>query len=135
MKKKALEIESKRSQIKKVEEMFLEANKDFKLPDEDYRRLMIAVTEILINAIVHGNKENHKKKVRISVEYNDAQMKVIINDEGKGFEIETLPDPTLDEYLLDVHGRGIFIAKSMVDEFEYKLSAQGSEFILIVKKK
>ncbi|MCI0448761.1 MAG: ATP-binding protein [Chlorobi bacterium] len=135
MKKKAIEISSSRSEIKKVEELFLDVNEEFKLPDEDYRRLMIAVTEILMNAIVHGNKENYTKKVLISVEYNNEKMKVVINDEGKGFEIESLPDPTLKENLMEVHGRGIFIAKSMVDEFEYRLSDNGSEFILVVKKK
>jgi serine/threonine-protein kinase RsbW len=135
MKKRVFEIQSKRSQVKKVEEMMLEINKDFKLPDEDYRRLMIAVTEIIMNSIVHGNKENREKKVRVAVEYDSDKMKIVINDEGNGFEIESLPDPTLDENLMQAHGRGIFIAKSMVDEFEYKLGTGGSEFILVVKKK
>ena len=58
MKKYFLEISSERKNIKQVENLMLNANMDFGLPVEEYNKLMIAVTEIAMNAIVHGNKEN-----------------------------------------------------------------------------
>ncbi len=136
MKKLYLEINSEKKYIKEVEALMMKANSEFGLSDDEYSKMMIAVTEVAMNAIMHGNKENTYKKVRIYVEFDNFMIKIIIMDEGDGFEIERLPDPTDMDNILDVHGRGIFIARAMVDEFLYTHHAGlGSEFVLIVKKK
>ncbi|MCC6866935.1 MAG: ATP-binding protein [Ignavibacteria bacterium] len=135
MKKHYLEISSERRNIKEVENLMLIANKEFGLSDDEYNKLMIAVTEIAMNAIVHGNKENILKKVKIYVEHDNKQMKIVIMDEGEGFDIEKLPDPTDLENILDLHGRGVFIARAMVDDFFYQHLESGSEFVMIVNKK
>lgn len=136
MKRLTLEIESRRNKIKEVESLMMQANLEFGLNNNDYNKMMIGVTEIAMNAIVHGNRENEAKKVRLTVEYNDNMMKITISDEGKGFDYENLPDPTKPENIFDVHGRGIFIAKAMVDELTYsRRKDNGSEFVLKVYKK
>lgn len=136
MTKLFLEIESDKSRIKDIEALMLKANKGFGLTEQEYGKMMIAVTEVVMNAIVHGNKENLSKTVKIYVEYDDSQMKIVIMDEGEGFDITRLPDPTTSENILDVHGRGVFIARAMVDEFFYQhLDGLGSEFVMIVRKK
>jgi len=136
MTKLFLEIESDKSRIKDIEALMLKANKGFGLTEQEYGKMMIAVTEVAMNAIVHGNKENLSKQVKIYVEYDDSQMKIVIMDEGEGFDITRLPDPTTSENILDVHGRGVFIARAMVDEFFYQhMNGGGSEFVMIVRKK
>lgn len=136
MKKLFLEIESKRSNITKVEDLMMQANTHCGLTDDEYGKMMIAVTEIAMNAIVHGNKEDSSKKVKVDVECDDKSIKIIIKDEGVGFDIEHLPDPTIAENILDVHGRGVFIAKAMVDELDYiHIEGEGTEFVMLVKKK
>lgn len=136
MTKLFLEIESHKSRIKDIEALMFKANKGFGLTEEEYGKMMIAVTEVAMNAIVHGNKENLRKHVKIYVEYDNSQMKIVIMDEGEGFDITRLPDPTTTENILDVHGRGVFIARAMVDEFFYQhMNGGGSEFVLIVRKK
>lgn len=111
-------------------------NWEFGLPNEEYNKLMIAVTEITMNAIVHGNKENSGKKVKIYVEFDKKTLKIVIMDEGDRFEISRLPDPTVKENIMDLHGRGIFIARAMVDEFFYQYhEGTGSEFVMVVNKK
>ncbi|MCX7877638.1 MAG: ATP-binding protein [Ignavibacteria bacterium] len=136
MKKLFLEIESQRNRIKEVENLMFQANSEFGLSENDYNKMMIGVTEIAINAIVHGNKENISKKVKLSVEYNSEKMIITICDEGEGFDYENLQDPTSPENIMDVHGRGIFIAKAMVDDLKYThRKDNGSEFILTVYKK
>lgn len=136
MKKYFLEISSERRNIRQIENLMLNINKDFGLNDDEYNKMMIAVTEIAVNAIVHGNKENIFKKVKIYVEHDGIEMKIVVMDEGEGFEVEKLPDPTELENILDLHGRGVFIARAMVDEFFYQhLDGNGSEFVMIVRKK
>lgn len=111
-------------------------NKVFGLPVDEFNKMMIAVTEVVMNAIVHGNKENTYKKVKVYVEHDDKSMKIIVIDEGDGFDIKRLPDPTDTENILDLHGRGVFIARALVDEFFYQHhEGSGSEFMMIIRKK
>ena len=136
MKEHFLEIDSTRNNIKQVEALMHKVNMEFGLTNDEYNKMMIAVTEITMNAIVHGNKENPEKKVRVFIEYDDKLMRIVITDEGEGFEPERLPDPTIEKNLHDMHGRGVFIAKELVDEFYYQHhSGKGSEFVMIVRKK
>ncbi len=135
MKTVVKEITSSRHNIKEVEDVLLVINEDFKLPTEEYNKLMIVVTEVVMNAIVHGNKLDDSKVVKLTVNYNDKEMKIKINDEGNGFDFTNLPDPTTEENLLKNTGRGIFIVKSLIDDVEYKNTGKGSEIIITVRKK
>ena len=130
-----LEIRSQRNNIKEVESMMAKANKEFGLDDDEYGRMMIAVTELVMNAIVHGNKEDETKSVLICIEMNESEMKIVITDEGSGFLISEIPNPTEIENLLFAHGRGVYIAKALVDKLEYKHNDRGTEFTLMIKKK
>ncbi len=134
MKKFELVLESKRSEIRKFEELLEKTNQEFGLEMEKFINFQIACSEAIINSIVHGNKENENKKVYTRLEYDEVVLTVGIKDEGKGFDINQLPDPTSKENLMKESGRGIFIMKSLVDEFHCKTSENGTEFILIAKK-
>ena len=54
----------------------------------------------------------------------------IISDEGKGFNWNTLPDPTDEKNILELNGRGVYITKFLFDELEYS----GNGNIVRVKK-
>lgn len=127
-------MESRRNEIQKFEVLLEEANKIFNLPAEKFINLQIACSEALINAIVHGNEEDVNKKVFTYIEYNETVLTVGIKDQGKGFQIDDLPDPTSNENILKESGRGIFIIRSLVDDFTCNSSDNGTEFILSVRK-
>ena len=114
--------------------MLEQANQKFNLVAEKFINLQIACSEALINAIVHGNKEDESKNVYTNIELNEIHMRVRIKDEGSGFKVEEIPDPTSSENLLKEHGRGIFIIRSLVDEFACNSSEKGTEYILTVIK-
>ncbi len=134
MKKLNLTLESNRNEIKKFELLLEKSNEEFNLPVERFINLQIACSEALINAIVHGNRESNVKKVYTEIAYDDRSLFVNINDEGDGFDINRLPDPTSNENLMKEHGRGIYIIRSLVDDFRCSSSENGTEFILTVKK-
>lgn len=135
MKRLIIEISSQRNKINEIESLMKNANKEFGLNDDDFNKTMIAVTELVMNAIVHGNQEDESKHVKVRVEWDSKEMKVTIEDEGAGFLLSDIPDPTEIEHLFDVHGRGLFIAKAMVDKLDYKINDRGSEFTLLIRKK
>lgn len=135
MKTVSTEIKSVRNNIFKIEHLLKQVNVEFKLEDKEFRNVLVAVSELVLNAIVHGNKEKPEKKVSVKIDYDDKTMIIDVQDEGNGFDFENNPDPTLPENVFKSTGRGIFIVKSLMDNIQHKQNAKGTEFILTVKKK
>ena len=84
--------------------------------DESIRKMKLTITELLANAIGHGNKDNHSKKVTIGHIVENTIVAVAVMDEGDGFDPASIPDPTLPENLIKDHGRGLYIVSNHVDE-------------------
>lgn len=96
--------------------------------------MAIAITELVNNAINHGNKQKEDKKVTLTLYYGNGEIEASITDEGEGFDPEIIPDPLAEENLLKEIGRGIFIVKSLMDDFKYRVLPEGGTEISIVKK-
>lgn len=82
--------------------------------------LLIAVSELVNNAVIHGNQGNPKKKIKVSIEIDAGTFIFSVLDEGKGFESGKVEDPTKDENLHAVSGRGLFIASNLVDHIRFE---------------
>ena len=88
--------------------------------DEDlYGNILIAVTEAVNNAIIHGNKFSSDLQVLIDVLEDDKTFQFRITDFGTGFDFENLPDPTAPENIEKENGRGIFLIKNLSDDLEF----------------
>ena len=102
--------------------------------EDDLTKIGMAVRESMVNAVVHGNRYNANKKVRFSVSKNSESLTVRIADEGEGFDFENLPDPCAGENLFRSSGRGIFLIRSFMDEFQIRRLAPGGLEIVLVKR-
>lgn len=87
---------------------------------ENFGNVLIAVTEAVNNAILHGNKNVSNASVYIKSASNDISFLFSIEDEGNGFDFLTLPDPTAPENIEKENGRGIFLMKNLADEVEFE---------------
>ena len=101
--------------------------------DDDLMRIGMAVRESMVNAVVHGNRYNAHKKVRFSVGHNSQRYTVRVADEGEGFEFESLPDPLAPENIMRTSGRGIFLIRSFMDEFQMRHLEPGGTEVTLVK--
>ncbi|MBN1575747.1 MAG: ATP-binding protein [Chitinispirillaceae bacterium] len=88
-------------------------------PDEFIRKMKIVLTELLVNAIVHGNRRDSMKKVVIGHNIDRGRAVISIVDEGEGFDPSIIPDPTLPENLDRPWGRGLFIVRHYVDSISF----------------
>ncbi|MCU0391808.1 MAG: ATP-binding protein [Thermoflexibacter sp.] len=120
MKLLKLRIPSLPDNIRIVESFIDNARDKFSFDDDIYGNIMIAVTESVNNAIIHGNKQNKEKNVDLALEVADNNIRFIIRDEGEGFDYAHLPDPTAPENLLKVGGRGIFLIQNLADEVSFE---------------
>src|SRR5216684_4580466 len=80
----------------------------------------IALREALANAIIHGNHENHRKHVHVRCRCKRDEVSIAVKDEGRGFDINRVGDPTAVENRGSVHGRGIYLMKAFMDEVRFE---------------
>lgn len=100
--------------------------------DEDERhRIAMAVREAAVNAVLHGNAYDPKKKVTVSFENTGRDFIVTISDQGRGLDPGTIPDPLDPDNLLKQSGRGIFLIRSFMDEVRFRTLDPGTEITLI----
>ncbi len=86
---------------------------------DNYGNVLIAVTEAVNNAIIHGNMYDTDLLVKIKVDSGASEFCFSVTDAGKGFDFENLPDPTAPENIEKENGRGIFLMKNLADEVVY----------------
>jgi serine/threonine-protein kinase RsbW len=79
----------------------------------------MAVEEALVNAITHGNKEDPGKTVSVRLQSSPQRLRVEIIDEGEGFVLENVPDPTCDALLSQPHGRGLMLIRWFMSSVDY----------------
>ena len=123
----------------------------------DNVQLGVALEETLINAVVHGNLEvsselkqqddnaygrtiEHRRTmepycervIRISVSLTPDEGRFTIVDQGPGFDVSSLPDPTDPENLLKPSGRGIMLINAFMDDVQYNTA--GNQITLVKKR-
>ncbi|HQT92945.1 MAG TPA: ATP-binding protein, partial [Candidatus Kryptobacter bacterium] len=56
-----------------------------------------------------------------------------VEDEGGGFNPDSIPDPLLPENLLKPSGRGIHIIRSLMDQVDFEFTSRGTKVIMRLK--
>jgi serine/threonine-protein kinase RsbW len=80
----------------------------------------IALREALANAIIHGNHENPRKHVHVRCRCKPDEISIAVKDEGQGFDINKMPDPTAPQNTGSVHGRGTYLMRALMDEVRFE---------------
>lgn len=130
----SITISSSPDKISVVDEFLEDWLRRKGIPEDTIADLAIAVTELVNNAIKHGNKQSSDKKVTVILIYSKGEVRASVTDEGKGFDPDEIPDPLAEENLLKEVGRGLFIVRSLMDDFDYTLSSGGGTTVSITKK-
>jgi len=81
--------------------------------------LFVALDEAFVNAVKHGNKFDSQKLIRIAADVSRHEAKFTIEDEGEGFDVNSIPDPLDPENLFKTSGRGVMFIYNIMDEVKY----------------
>lgn len=115
-----------------AEEIAVQVAQKAGFEEDDLNKIAMAVRESMVNAVVHGNRYNARKRVHFWVSKEPDRLLVKVGDEGEGFDYEHLPDPLAEENLLRNSGRGIFLMRAFMDEFVIRrLAPTGIEVTLV----
>jgi serine/threonine-protein kinase RsbW len=115
---KQIIIESDLGNIKHAVDQIRGVLESIGVDESDMFDIRLCLEEALINAIKYGNKFDKSKKVRIDFNYKDRKATISIEDNGRGFNLNSVPDPTTDENILKGSGRGVFLIKHLMDSLE-----------------
>ena len=100
--------------------------------DDDCFKIGMSVREGVINAYNYGSQKQPGKKIFVTFELTPEKLIVRVQDQGKGFRLQDVPDPLADENLLKSSGRGIFLIKAFMDDFQVRrLEPAGTEVTLV----
>ena len=100
---------------------------------EEALNVGLAVREAVINAIVHGNKQDPGLKVDVTITAGPDGLEAKVRDRGVGFDPDATPDPTSEDNLLNMSGRGLLLIRAFVDEVAYARARGGGMEITLTK--
>ena len=103
-----------------VQAQILDWLKEQQYPTHDLFGVRLALEEGLMNAIKHGNQRDASKTVRVYCEISDTRAYIEIEDQGEGFDPTAVPDPTAEENLDKISGRGLFLMRQYMTLVEYR---------------
>ncbi len=119
--KRTLKFPSILENIHLAEKLIDDVFAEYNVKEDYYGELLIAMTEAVNNAIVHGNKLDPSKQVTVTFDVPDHKtMRFTVEDEGPGFDYSNLPDPTAPENIEKPHGRGVFLMRKLADGCDFQ---------------
>ena len=126
-----LQLPSKQESITLLENLIEEISDKYQVSEDTFANMMTCLNEVVINAIMHGNKLDSNKKVIVNADIESKRIVWTVTDEGEGFDYDNLPDPTAPENLENLTGRGVFIVRHLADQ--YIFNTKGNEVELHFK--
>jgi len=127
-------LETQVESVNLAEEMCLRLAEAAGFGEDECYRIGMSVREGVINAFHYGNKEKPEKKIHLAIDLTPEKMIIHVTDEGAGFILKDVPDPLAEENLLSTSGRGIFLMRAFMDEFDVVKSQKGGAEIVMSKR-
>lgn len=128
-------IPSTVEKIYPVEQQILSFARSLGYCDDDCFCLRLAMDEAMVNAIIHGNNYDREKTVTVRADCSHHSIAVTVLDEGDGYDINSLNDPTTQENIHATHGRGVFLIRQFMSEVTFNEKGNQITFTLYRSEK
>jgi serine/threonine-protein kinase RsbW len=116
-----------------IDESALKYSRLAGIDDDTASMVAIAAIEAVTNAVLHGNAACGGKEVRVRYEWEPGRVTITVHDEGKGFDLSCVPDPSDPERCMASSGRGIYIMREVMDSVEFEMSNELGTTVTLMK--
>jgi serine/threonine-protein kinase RsbW len=106
-------------EVDRIQAIVCELMEESGFASRDIFSVRLAIDESLNNAIKHGNQLDPSKHVRVEFDVHDDFVWIQVEDQGDGFVISQVPDPTAPDYIERPGGRGVHIIQKFMSVVEY----------------
>ena len=127
-----LSFASRLGEVPAVQQQIIDACEAEGYSEETIFAIRLALDEALSNAVRHGNDNDPSKTVQVEYAVDCDQLRVVIEDEGHGFDPEALPDPTAEENLNRPHGRGVMLMRAYMSDVDF--NERGNRITLVKRR-
>jgi serine/threonine-protein kinase RsbW len=128
--KKTFAFPSSIDYLEKVESLSVKIAREAGFNESTIDDLSISLTELVNNAIHHGNNDDITKNVTVTFDLDHKKLSITIKDEGPGFNPEQLKNPLDPENLLADSGRGLYLVKALMDDLTFNITETGTEITI-----
>lgn len=103
------------------------------LEEQECLDLCLAVREAAVNGMTHGNGLGSDRPVEVVFRIRSGKLRVEIRDRGKGFDPDSVQDPTAPENVCRSSGRGLLLIRSFVDGVTFRPRRGGGMIVTLSK--
>ena len=115
----SIRLHSDPKNVDKVNSLVENLASTYLFAPDTYGNILVSLTEAVNNAIIHGNKQDRAKMVEVKTENRNGKLAITVKDEGRGFDYNSVPDPTSPEKLCECGGRGVFLMRQLSDRCRF----------------
>ena len=109
-----------RDRIDALQNALMSAVEEAGYPKPARFAIKLAFEEALMNAFHHGHRGlGDDAEVRVEYAVTPREVVIRVEDQGPGFDPDSVPDPTLDENLALPSGRGIMLMRAYMTAVEH----------------
>ncbi len=127
--KRKIKIASEIKNLRIIEKIIDDITTESGIDKSSYGKIMVSTMEAVNNAILHGNKCDINRNVNVFINLEKKDLKIIIEDEGEGFNYNSIPDPTLPENIEKFAGRGVFLMRNLADAVNFNEKGNKVELV------
>jgi serine/threonine-protein kinase RsbW len=126
-------LDSTLDTVTEVENLVWEVAQRAGFRDLSLDHIGLAAHETAVNAVIHDNRFSPARKIFVAISVHRDEIKITIGDAGEGFDARTLPDPFASQELLRGSGRGIYLARALMDEHHVHSRDGGGTQVTLIK--
>lgn len=112
-------ISSDISKLYEVENFIDQIIIAFQIKEKLRGKITLSTIEAVTNAILFGNKQNSRKKVRVTVTKKIKTITFTVEDEGIGFDYTEIPDPTIPQKCMQAAKKGLYLMLNLTDKLSF----------------
>lgn len=106
--------------VKEASKEVLASLEDLKLNASVLFDIRLCFEEAFINAVKYGNQFDKRLTVDVDIVKKENYFEIAVYDRGKGFDLDSVQNPTQDVNLMKLSGRGLFLIKTLMDQVTYE---------------
>lgn len=116
-------------EIRDAESRLLKAVEQLGYSSASAFAVRLALEEAVVNGFKHGNQNRPGSTVKLEWCVDAERIRILVEDEGVGFEPDQVPDPREPENLERPSGRGIMLMRAYMTKVEYSESGNRVEML------
>jgi anti-sigma regulatory factor (Ser/Thr protein kinase) len=126
---------SQRREIERLAQLVEQFGEANGFTSDDINSVNLLLDEIVVNIISHGYDDELEHQIRVTLTLERDMLSIRVEDDGRPFDPLEAPAPNLDLPIEQraVGGLGIYIARSIADQMQYR--REGNLNILTITKR